>query len=276
MVHENYKEMLAPYALSTLDREDARALEEHLPGCRDCRWEMDEWNATIAALALTAAPVEPSPRVRANILERIRAERATANTVRKPLREHPEQVPGVITFPPPKRVWNSTQKFALIAATLALIALLISVLVLWKQNRSAHDEIAKLSAEKASAQQELDRQRRVLDLLSTRGARLAVLSGTPQAPNAQATLTFDRQTGNAVLLASGLPPAPAGKAYQLWFIVGKSPMPGRVFVTDPTGKAILNDQVPSEALKTAIFAVTLEPEGGVKAPTGPIYLVSAS
>ena len=46
--------------------------------------------------------------------------------------------------------------------------------------------------------------------------------------------------------------------------------------TAEIGKAILSDQVPSAALNSAVFAITLEPEGGVKAPTGPIYLVSAS
>jgi anti-sigma-K factor RskA len=273
MVHENYNEMLAPYALSTLDREDTRALEEHLPGCLDCRREIDEWNATVAALALTAAPVEPSPRVKAQILESIRAERSAPGSASE---ERREEMPTVIPFPERQHVWNSTQRFGALAAGLALVALLIGTFVLWKQNRSAQAEIARLSAERAAAQQELNRQRSLVELLTKRGASLAVLSGTPHAPNAQATLTYDRETGNAVLLANGLPPAPAGKAYQLWFIVGKSPMPGRVFATDRTGKAILNDQVPSAALNSAVFAITLEPEGGVKAPTGPIYLVSAS
>ena len=261
MVHENYKEMLAPYALSTLDREETRTLEEHLATCHDCPRELDEWQGTTAALALLAALAEPSPRVRANILERIQAQR--------------EPVP-IIPFPQTKGLWNSTQKFGAIAAGLALVALLISILVLWKQNRTAHDEIARLSAEKASAQQELDQQRKLVELLSARGASLAVLSGTAQAPSAHATLTYDQQTGRAVLLTEGLPPAPKGKAYQLWFIVGNVPMPGKVFTTDPTGKALSTDQIPSQALNAAVFAITLEPESGVKAPTGPIYLVSAS
>ena len=262
MVHENYKEMLAPYALSTLDREETRTLEEHLATCHDCPRELDEWQGTTAALALLAAPAEPSPRVRANILERIQAQR--------------EPVRTVLPFTQTKRLWNSTQKFGAIAAGLALVAMLISILVLWKQNRTAHDEIARLSAEKASAQQELDQQRKLVELLSARGASLAVLSGTAQAPSAHATLTYDQQTGRAVLLTEGLPPAPKGKAYQLWFIVGNVPMPGKVFTTDPTGKALSTDQIPSQALKAAVFAITLEPESGVKAPTGPIYLVSAS
>jgi len=273
MVHENYQEMLAPYALTALDHADARTLEQHLDTCRNCRRELDEWYGTVAALALTAAPAEPSPQVRVRILESVRAERSSARHGS----DKPQQtIPTVIPFQQTKRLWNSTQKFGALAAGLAFLALLISVPVLWKHNRSAQAEIARLSAERASAQQELDRQRKVLELLSTRGASLAVLSGTAEAPNAHATLTYDRQSGQAVLLTEGLPSAPRGKAYQLWFIVGNQPMPGRVFTTDAAGKAILSDQIPSQALNAAVFAVTLEPEHGVRTPTGPILLRSTS
>src|SRR5882762_4074234 len=36
MVHEEYKEMLAPHALDALDTTDARAFEDHLRGCVLC------------------------------------------------------------------------------------------------------------------------------------------------------------------------------------------------------------------------------------------------
>jgi len=273
MVHEYYKEMLAPYALSTLDGEEMRAVEAHLRSCRECQREVDEWQETVAALALGAGTAEPSPRVREQILESVRAERITSDVLHG--RSEKEREPGVIRFPPTAPVWSSTRKFAAIAATFVLLALLTSIIVLWKQNRSAQSEIAKLSAEKAVAQQELDRQRKVVELLSAPGANRAVLSGTSEAPNAHATLAYDRQTGQAVLLTEGLTRPPSGKAYQLWFIVDNLPMPGKVFNTDSTGKAITSDHVPSEALRTAVFAITLEPATGVKSPTGPIYLRSS-
>src|SRR5437867_3276935 len=82
---------LAPYALSTLDREETHTLEEHLATCRDCPRELDEWQGTIAALALLAAPAEPSPRVRANIFGSIQAQR--------------EPIPTVLPFPQTKGLW---------------------------------------------------------------------------------------------------------------------------------------------------------------------------
>lgn len=100
------------------------------------------------------------------------------------------------------------------------------------------------------------------------------LTGTAAAPGASAKLAYD-QSGHAMVMANGLPTPPNGKEYQLWFIVAdKPPMRGRTFMTDSHGKAMLVDQLPDVALKSATFAVTLEPQGGSASPTMPIYLRS--
>jgi len=76
-------------------------------------------------------------------------------------------------------------------------------------------------------------------------------------------------------MASKLPSVPQGKAYQLWFIVGnKPPMPGKTFVPDGAGNAVLKDELPREAIDANVFAITVEPERGSNAPTSPIYLRS--
>jgi anti-sigma-K factor RskA len=38
----------------------------------------------------------------------------------------------------------------------------------------------------------------------------------------------------------------------------------------------MSDQLPEEARGATVFAVTLEPSGGVSAPTGAMYLKSAA
>ncbi|HEX8423325.1 MAG TPA: anti-sigma factor, partial [Pyrinomonadaceae bacterium] len=104
------------------------------------------------------------------------------------------------------------------------------------------------------------------------------LSGTKVAERARARLTFDARTGRAMLMAADLPPAPTGKAYQLWFIAeGKPPMPGSVFQPDARGHAEMHETIPPEGRSdAAVFAVTLEPAGGVSAPTGEMYLKSSA
>src|SRR5687768_6506228 len=71
--HEEEKEMLAAHALGALEVDEARLVEEHLRGCAECRAEMEEWRETAAALVYTAEAAEPSPALRARILETVSA-----------------------------------------------------------------------------------------------------------------------------------------------------------------------------------------------------------
>ncbi|HEU4767833.1 MAG TPA: anti-sigma factor, partial [Pyrinomonadaceae bacterium] len=162
-----------------------------------------------------------------------------------------------VQFPARRSVWTS---FAAIAAAVLFVALIISVFVLWKQNREMKDEMA--------------RSNEFVKLLTTPGSRMAELAGTAQASSATAKIAYDKN-GHAMLMAHGLPPAPQGKEYQLWYIVGsKAPMPGKSFAPDDKGQGTLTDEMPHEAMDSAVFAITLEPAGGMPAPTGEIYLRS--
>ncbi len=271
MVHEDYKEMLPARAMSALDVQEVRALSEHLSECPECRRELEEWEATSAALAVVADPVEPSPKVRERILTEIRKSALTSQTDSK------SQPAGsrVLPFTPaPRNIWSSFGSLGAIAAIVLFAALIVSVVVLWQQNRAEHDKLTKLSIQLRAAQDELQRSSELVRLLTTPGARMTELSGTSQATGATAKIAYDK-TGHAILLANGLPRVPEGKEYQLWFIVGtKPPMPGRSFAPDISGSGSLKDQIPEVARDAAVFAITLEPAGGVNAPTGPIYLRS--
>jgi anti-sigma-K factor RskA len=274
---ENFRELLAASALTALDAEDARALETHLTGCAECRAEMNEWQQTAALLALDASPIEPSPELRQRVLASVHAavsEVEPARIIAEPT-THPDDSRVLAFERPRKNVWSSLGSIGAVAAALAFVALLLSLVVLWQQNRTTRNELARLSTEVKEAKDQLAREREAIDLLTSPGARMTRLSGTEVAPGAHAMLAYDKN-GHAMLMAKGLPAAPKGMAYQLWYIVGKKPMPGKVFSTDAAGNASLEDQLPMPALDSAVFAVTLEPEGGVQAPTGKMYLSSSS
>jgi anti-sigma-K factor RskA len=277
MTHEDYSELLAANALSALSAEEASALEAHLESCADCRTEMDRWQETAAFLALNADALEPSPQVRDRILASVRSSGDNSTVARDRVKSIPRSdEPRVLEFERSRRnVWTSLGSFGAIAAVVALAALLISLAILWRQNRSAEAELARLSSQMREAKEQLAREREIVELLSTPGAHMATLAGTKSAPGAHAMLAYDKN-GYAMLMARGLPAAPAGKAYQLWFIMGNIPMPGKVFTTDSSGNGSLQDQIPAEALGSAVFAITLEPESGTRSPTGAIYLRSAT
>ena len=70
--------------------------------------------------------------------------------------------------------------------------------------------------------------------------------------------------GDAALVMRNLDPAPEGRTYQAWVIEGKTPKPAGLFNGDDRRDLVLLEQkVPAKA----IVAVTVEPAGGVDAPT---------
>jgi anti-sigma factor RsiW len=277
MAHEDYKDMLAAQALNALEPAETRDLEAHLQSCSECRAQLPEWENTAAVLAfasLGVRPLEPSRELRGRILESIRADSTAHGTTKKAGDGHRQQPSNVVPLKQPL-TRSSAESWLAIAAGVVLVALVATLFVLWKQNREARQELARLSAQVHDAQQQLIQQREAIEIVAAPGTRMMELAGTKLMPEAHAMLAFD-MNGRAILMAKGLPPAPAGKAYQLWFIADGKPMPGKVFTTDASGAGALKDQIPPQARNAAVFAITLEPENGVQSPTGEMYLTSAS
>ncbi|MEK6282869.1 MAG: anti-sigma factor [Acidobacteriota bacterium] len=276
MRHEDYKEMLAANALSALDADESRALATHLEDCRDCLSELNEWQETVAFVALSTNPAEPSIQLRERILAAVRAAGSPSATYADSAAHRASSSSLVLPFEKRgKNVWTSLGSFGAIAAAFAMVAMLIGLLTLWQQNRSTRAELVRLATQMRETSEELAYERAMVALLTKPGSRMTELAGTNVAPGAHAMLAYDK-TGHAMLMTRNLPAAPPGMAYQLWFIKDNQKMPGKVFTTDARGNGVLEDQIPASALATAVYAITLEPAGGVQVPTGAIYLVSAS
>jgi anti-sigma-K factor RskA len=72
---EALHDLTAAYALHALDAEGARAYEEHLARCEQCRLELAELSEGATALAYAADGPAPPPALRERILTAARAER---------------------------------------------------------------------------------------------------------------------------------------------------------------------------------------------------------
>jgi anti-sigma-K factor RskA len=271
MEHQSYEELLTLQALDALDASDQRELEEHLETCAACRTELAELRDAAGLLAHGSTPAEPSAAVRTRILDQVRKEKQSK--VSSP----------VVPFrtPPAANVWPNLLR---LAAAMAFVALLIGMAVLWRRDVRSRQEIVRLAQEfsqqneeLARNQEALARQREAIALMNAPGMKKMELAGTQTAQSARATFVYDQNTGRAMIMTDGLPAAPAGMAYEVWFIPkGHSPMPGKTFTVDNAGHGMMMDQMPAEAMDGATIAITLEPKGGSASPTGPIYLSSSA
>lgn len=243
MTHQEAAELLDLYLLGTLDPDDRREVEEHLAtGCRECAEAMPaaaELNASILASVPLA---DPPPRLRGRIL-------AMADPPRLRLRSQPHYLPWM--------------------AAAAAVALTIWV------GSEARDKNEQLIAAREQIRTLTGEKEQI-------NTALAFLSDPQTRPvNAKADLSKPRGTyfvnprGGLLLIASNLPPLPAGKIYEMWLIPkGGAPKPAGLFRPDARGGAVHVQPGAVDAGNAAAVAVTLEPEGGSPAPTSTPFLVT--
>ncbi len=98
------------------------------------------------------------------------------------------------------------------------------------------------------------------------------LAGQPVAPQASARAFWSRSRG-LVFTASNLPSLPAGRTYQLWVVTQEMPIDAGLLKPKLDGGVNVVYAMPSGITRPVAIAVTIEPEGGVPAPTGDKYLV---
>lgn len=275
--------MLSAYALGALEAEETRELEAYVAAHEDLRAELDVWSETTAMLAFAAPAAEPSPKARDNILTSVRALKAS-----KSLDQEKEQITAlkekaqaqqsnIIPFPVAqmKKSWNAIQIITALAASVVIAFLAFLVWSYSDSDKKRQNEIADLKNRMDQAQKQLEQEREFKKLFESPETNIVTLKGTEAAPNAQAHFAYNRSMGKAYLTASNLPPVPAGKAYQIWFIeAGKPPVPGKTFRPDADGRAELRDQIPQQGLNASVFAVTVENEQGATTPTLPIQMKS--
>lgn len=249
MNHEPYSELAAAYALGALEGEERSRFEAHLrAGCRECEPALREYGESLASLAAELGPVAPPPSVKAALLRRIEV----------------TMEPAALEARPRAFRWGWAWAGGLAAALLVAGYLGVTVAALNRDLARQAGELDKLRAQVA-------RQRELLALVSAPETRVVSLAGLKPSPKASARMWWHRTAGG-FFVASGLPAPPAGKTYQLWVIAEGKPVSAGVFDLDPKGSGILQVKPLPGVKKAEIFAVTLEPAGGLPQPSGAMYL----
>lgn len=104
-------------------------------------------------------------------------------------------------------------------------------------------------------------------------ARIDLAGQPPVAPQASARAFWSRSRG-MVFTASNLPPLPAGRIYQLWVVTSQpAPLSAGLLTPDAQGSVSETFSTPPDIPQPVALAVTIEPAGGVSAPTGEKYLI---
>jgi hypothetical protein len=239
------------YALGIAEDPELGEIRAHLErNCPNCVPGVRSARQLVSLIGAALPPAEPPARLRKRVL-------AIAGGGKSSL-------------------WNWSPVWAAVAAGAVIAAVFFN-------NRAQHEsaELAQTSAvlqqlenESASQTRELTSLHEAFAILNQPDARQVIFGGgAPQPPRGRVFLDPKR---GVLLLASNLPPAPAGKAYEMWVIPkGQKPVPAGMFQSATDGTALHVLAGPVDLATTAAVAVTLEPEAGVPQPTSTPVIAAA-
>jgi Anti-sigma-K factor rskA len=259
MAHnEHFEELAALQALGIPLGGEASEFARHLEGCAECEALLADLRDASTAFAAQAPPIVPRSSVREALLRAVAADSVRPD-VPRPVAARPRY--GAVLFA--------------LAATVALAFFVLDDAKLRREREELRSRTADLTSRLDSAQQSLARRDLQARVLESEDVRVLFLGGKGPQPAARAKVFWSQKAGRGVLVAGNLTPLPAGKQYELWVFSNGKPVPAGVFDADASGRAIFESSDLSAISQAENFAVTVEPRGGVSAPTGPIVLVGA-
>lgn len=244
MTCEELRDEYELHALGLDDDPERGELLAHLArGCPACGAGVRQARGLLAMLATTAPAVAPRPTLRRRIL-------ASAGVF-------PRRAPAWIPL------WVA-----------ACVACLVVAFYFYGRNRDNELLVGRFQEQVRRQAIDLARTNDALALLNRQDTRqVSFGAGGAQPPRGR---VFVNPKLGVLLLASNLPPAPAGRIYEMW-ILPKSgqPVPAGLFDADTQGAAFHLQPISVDLAATAAVAVTLEAAGGAAQPTTQPVIVAA-
>jgi len=275
MTCEDIRDIAPAYVLGALERDEERAVTEHLRTCADPHLEVATLGQVTSYLDESIPLVEPPASLRSRIMaaaaDDLATRRAAVEQPRTsataptpiPLRPtSPDAAAPATTRRPTdgnvvsmadarrRRDWRTWAVG--IAAALAIVALGGWNVVTQQQLTDARSYQARLTAAIAQAGQH--------------GSQVAVLTSTSPGSGPGGIAVMPAQ-GNGTLVVSGLAPTSGTQVYEAWAIVtGQPPAPVAGFVVGSDGVGYF-DHMPNATGSTLTVAITLEPAPNPTAPS---------
>ena len=273
--HDDLAPLVPAYAIGALDAAEHEAFVRHLAGCDRCTAEVREYTQVADAMARSVTQISPRPELRAQLLETLG---------RGQIPNHKSQ----ITNPKSQGVsprwalgvglWDLRTAFQ---AALVVVAVALGVYTFSLRSRvevleARLDEASSLLATTERAMGEARavafQSQSAMSVLAAPDLARIDLVGQAAAPTASARALWSRQRG-MVFAVQNLPALPAGRTYQVWVVTAAAPISAGLLEPDQAGRGIAVFATPPDIAAPVAIAVTIEPAGGVPAPTGARYLI---
>jgi anti-sigma-K factor RskA len=261
--HDELKHDAAAYALGALEPAERAAFEAHLTECGECTADVRLLRLAAAALPHAVPQLSPPPALRGRILGQAAGGRRAVDSGTGPVVQ-PRGLPA----------WMQIAALLVIGAGLFMYAQRMQARVSSLEARlaQAQAQVANADRQTAEARTVALRAQSAMGVFAALDVARIDLAGQPVARMARARALWSRQRG-MVFTVSNLPPLPPGRVYQVWVVTAQAPVSAGLLTPDAQGGGSVYFETPVDILPPVAVAVTLEPAGGVPAPTGPRYLI---
>lgn len=252
LTHEEIQELLGAYALDAVDRNEADAIERHLPECPRCSDELAGHREAAALLAHVGAPAPEGvwDKIAARLGERAEGEPGRAASIGEvEAAAAAAEIAGLAEAPSRRAVAPLSRPTRWLAGALAAAAVIVAVLGV--QLVRIDSRLDRLAGPRGD-----DLDKIALAAFADPSARQVRLQSDDGAKVADVALLPD---GQAYLIARSLPALSAAETYQLWAVIGDQKISVGVLGNKPSVTAFHYHAEPS------VLAITAEKAGGVVA-----------
>jgi len=247
---ETIRPLIPDYAFGLADRDELRMVEAELAHCPDAQRELADFRQLQAAMRASVPQIEPP----ATLGDRLMAALGTPTPALKVVKQTP--APTTATAPTPVR--SRSARWAWIAASIAIVALIGSNLFWLAQ---VNDLNATISAQ--------TNQRNTAFIATNQSdIRWVRLPPAQTTPDASAFLMWNAESKIGILYVRGLPQVESGKSYLFWLRRGTEFANAGVVTVDADGKGVLLFHIDDVIDKYTWAWITEEPAPGGATPTG--------
>lgn len=255
--HDDASELLGAYALDAVDGGELGELEAHLATCPRCQSELDGLREVAGALGNSTET--PPEGLWSSIAEQLHHDR--------PSYEEPPPMPRLVPSSPApfrapasgrtRRARSAVLVLGVVAVAASAVAVVLGIDLVHSQNNATH-------LQQAAAHRPAVVPRSAAEVaLHTPGHRVVMLENASNDALAEFVIV---PAGRGYLVSSNLPALGAGKTYQLWGIVGSTPISLGLLGASPHASTFTI----TGATWASKLALTAEPNGGSVTPTGGI------
>ena len=245
--------ILEAYVVGEVTAEERREVEKYLREYPELQAELDRVEEAQQQLLLRAA-IAPRPAVKEKLFSALNTSPGM------------KEVP-VVSIDSLKQKLDAWRWAAAASITIAAVALYFAVSYheRWRSSELSLNELLAQNQQVAEdynrVNQRLDKIESAFNLMSDPAFRRVVMKGTPNAPEALASVYWSEASHAVYLNIQNLKALSQDKQYQLWAIVDGKPVDAGVFDVDLAGLIKMKDITGASA-----FAVTIEPKGGSVSP----------